>query len=224
MPTVHGNGPFATLRSTAACRIGLRAMTTVAVVVALIAIAPTSGQDAAGGGDGRQLRPQERRLVDIDGSIHRPFDDPQVRAVVLVFVVPDCPISNAYLPELNRLHADYGPRGVRLFLVQVDPQLSVEGAREHAKEYRLRPPVVLDGRHAWVRKLGATVTPEAAVLSPAGQVLYLGRIDDRYPALGKWRAKVTSHDLRDALDAVLAGRPVPRPRTEAVGCDIPDVP
>jgi Redoxin len=209
--------------STAACRIGLW-VTTVAAAVAWISIASARGQDAAGGDDGRHLRPQGRRLVDIDGSIHRPFDDPQVRAVVLVFVVPDCPISNAYLPEVNRLHSAYGPRGVRLFLVQVDPQLSPEGAREHAKEYQLRPPVVLDGRHAWVREVGATITPEAAVLSPAGEVLYLGRIDDRYPALGKRRDQVTSHDLRDALDVILAGRPVPRPRTEAVGCDMPDVP
>jgi hypothetical protein len=162
--------------------------------------------------------------VDIVGSVHRPFDDPQVRAVVLVFVVPDCPISNAYLPELNRLHSDYGSRGVRWFLIQVDPQLSIEDAREHAREYRLRPPVVLDERHVWVRKVGATVTPEAAVLSPAGEVLYLGRIDNRYPHLGKWRAQVTAHDLRDALDAILAGRPVPQPRTEAAGCDIPDIP
>jgi hypothetical protein len=199
-------------------------MTTVATAIALTSIASGSGQDAAGGGDGRSSREQGRRLVDLAGSIHRPFDDPLVRAVVLVFVVPDCPISNAYLPGLNRLHSDYGPRGVRWFLIHVDPQLSIEDAREHAREYQLRPPVVLDKRHVWVRKVGATISPEAAVLSPAGEVLYVGRIDNRYPELGKRRAQITSHDLRDALDAILAGRPVPQERTEAAGCDIPNLP
>jgi hypothetical protein len=55
-------------------------------------------------------------------------------------------------------------------------------------------------------------------------LVYLGRIDNRYVGFGKRREQVTAHDLRDALEAVLAGRPVPRRRTEAVGCDIPDIP
>ncbi len=205
-------------------RIGLLATMTVATGIALMSIIFAGGQTGPGVGDGGKPRPKERELRDIDGTSHRPFDDPEVRAVLLVFVVPDCPIANSYMPEFNRLYADYGPRGVRLFLIQVDPQLSIEGAREHARNYQLRPPVVLDERHAWVRKVGATVTPEAAVLSPAGDLLYVGRIDNRYPELGKRRDQVTAHDLRDALDAVLAGRPVPEPRNKAVGCSIPDLP
>jgi hypothetical protein len=185
---------------------------------------PPAASDHAGGGDGHRLPPRERAIEDIAGLTHRPFGDPRVRAVVLVFLLPDCPISNSYVPELNRLHAEYGSRGVRLFLIEADPQTSVEDAREHARQYQLRPPVVLDGRHAWVRRTGAAVATQAAVLSPAGQVLYLGRIDNRYAAFGKRRVQVTAHDLRAALEAVLAGRPVPRPRTEAVGCDIPDLP
>jgi len=54
-----------------------------------------------------------------------------------------------------------------------------------------------------------------------GERKYLGRIDDLYADLGKRRARATSLDLRDALDAVLADRPVPRPVTQAVGCFIP---
>lgn len=163
-----------------------------------------------------------REFVDIAGVVHHPFDDPQARIVVLVFLVPDCPIANSYAPELNRLQADYESHGVRLFLVQVDKDLSLESAREHARQYRLQAPVVLDTRHEWVQKLGATVTPEVAVLSPAGELLYRGRIDDRYVALGKRRAQVTAHDLRRALDAILDGRKVAEPQTFAVGCPIPN--
>jgi len=143
--------------------------------------------------------------------------------VALVFLVPDCPIANSYAPELNRLLADYEPRGVRLFLIQVDPDLSPERAREHARDYQLRAPVVLDVRHDWARQTGATMTPEVAVLSPAGELLYRGRIDDRYVRLGQRRAQITSHDLRDALDAILEGRPVVTTRTIAVGCPLPNL-
>jgi hypothetical protein len=194
----------------------------LSAVTALISIALGCGQHAPTAANVDSALAQDGRLVDLDGSIHRPFVARNVRAVVLVFIVTDCPIANSYAPELNRLYLEYAPRGARIFLIQADPQLSVEDARRHAREYQLQPPVVLDAQHAWVQKVGATKTPEAAVLSPAGELLYLGRIDDRYADLGKRREQVTSHDLRDALEAVLAGRPVERPRSTAVGCTIPD--
>jgi hypothetical protein len=63
------------------------------------------------------------------------------------------------------------------------------------------------------------------VLDATGEIRYRGRIDNRYEALGRPRRVVTIRDLRDALDAVLAGRPVARPETTALGCYIvhPDV-
>jgi hypothetical protein len=67
---------------------------------------------------------------------------------------------------------------------------------------------------------GANVTPEVAVLSSAGEVLYLGRIDNRIEDFDKRRTVTTEFDLKDALDAVLTGKAVARPRTTAVGCGI----
>jgi hypothetical protein len=169
---------------------------------------------------GRSASPSVE-LVDVEGRVHRPFDDPQVRALLLMFLVPDCPIANSYMPELNRLFADYESRGVRLFVIHVDPDLSVTAARDHARAYGLLAPVVLDAEHVWVRKTGATVTPEAAVLNPAGELLYRGRIDDRFVGLGKRREQVTQYDLRDALDAILRDHPVTHTQTTAIGCPIP---
>jgi AhpC/TSA family len=160
-------------------------------------------------------------LRDVAGVEHHPFTDPAVKAVALVFVLADCPIANGYAPEIHRLCAAYGPRGVRFFLVQVDEDLSSRAAAEHAREYGYTCPVVLDGRRVLVRRAGARMVPEAAVFGPDGERKYLGRIDDLYADLGKRRARATSLDLRDALDAVLADRPVPRPVTQAVGCFIP---
>lgn len=70
------------------------------------------------------------------------------------------------------------------------------------------------------QKWGITVKPEAFVLSSKGELVYLGRIDDRYADFSKRREQVTSHDLCDALEAILAGNPVAKPRIPAIGCDI----
>jgi hypothetical protein len=177
----------------------------------------------AGSAQASDAEEQAIRLVDVSGQEHRPFADPKTKAVALVFILTDCPIANSYAPEWNRLHETFGPRGVRLLLVQVDPSLTAEAARKHAREYQLKPQVILDPRHELVKKAGATKTPEAAVFSAAGKLLYRGRIDDRYVSLGKRRPEATTHDLRDALQAILAGKPVP-PGPEAVGCFIPELP
>src|SRR5215471_17528643 len=108
-------------------------------------------------------------------------------------------------------------------MIPVDPEISSERFRGHARDYDLRMPFSLDPRHEWVERAGATTAPEAAVFSPSGELLYRGRIDDQYAGLGKRRSVVTSHDLRDALEAILAGKPVTPSRTEAIGCPIPDV-
>ena len=140
------------------------------------------------------------------------------RAVVLLFVAHDCPISNAYAPELKRIIARYTPDKIAFCLVYAEPDLSPAAARRHARDYGYTCPWVLDPKHHLVHLAGATVTPEAAVFAPGGRLLYRGRIDDLYYGVGQRRYAVTTHDLRDALDAVLSGRPVPRPRTLAVGC------
>jgi hypothetical protein len=184
------------------------------LTVATVSLAPASAGEPAA---------WRIPLVDVNGVEHRPFADPKLKAVALVFILPDCPIANSYAPEWNRLRASMGSRGVRLFLVQVDPAMTADAAREHAREYQLEPPVLLDPRHELVKMAGAKKSPEAAVISPAGKLLYRGRIDDRYVGLGKRRPETTSHDLYDALEAILAGKPVP-PGAEAVGCFIPKAP
>jgi hypothetical protein len=149
--------------------------------------------------------------------------EPGIKAVALVFILRDCPICNSYIPELNRLHQAFANRGVMLRLVHADPQTTEAESREHAREYQIEPRVILDPQHAKVKWAGATIAPEAAVFSPAGDLLYRGRIDDQYAGLGKRRAQVTSHDLREALEAILVSERVPNPRTEAVGCPIPEL-
>ncbi len=163
-------------------------------------------------------------LTDIDGKTHDMLDASSKRANVLYFITNDCPISNQYAPKINRICDEYAAQGVGCYLVYIDPTLPTDTIRKHLGDYSHDCcPAVHDTEHKLVKRLGAAVTPEAALLSAGGEVLYQGRIDNFYAALGKPRRMVTVHDLRDALEAVLAGEPVANPKTQAVGCFIPDL-
>jgi hypothetical protein len=70
-------------------------------------------------------------------------------------------------------------------------------------------------------RTGVTLTPTAVILSPAGELLYRGRIDNRYLDFGKYRDAGVKPDLRLALDAVVAGNPVAEPFTNPIGCALP---
>ncbi|MBA4064677.1 MAG: hypothetical protein C0501_13375 [Isosphaera sp.] len=143
------------------------------------------------------------------------------KAACVVFVAADCPIANASAPEVARIAAEYGKRGVSFLVAYPVPDLTPADAARHAADYAFGCPATLDRDLSLARRLGATVTPEVVVVSAAGEVVYRGRVDDRYPkAGGKRRENPTTRDLRDALDAVLAGKPVATPWPAAVGCDI----
>ena len=162
-------------------------------------------------------------LRDLDGKERTPLAAAGAKASVLFFVGAECPISNGYAPEIAAVAKDFG-RSVNCFVVHVDSQLSPDDGRKHAKEYGLTVPVLIDAKHQLVAATGVTRVPEVAVVLPDGTVAYRGRIDDLYTGLGKKRPTATRHDLRDALDAVLAGKSVEEPRTKAFGCSIPDLP
>jgi hypothetical protein len=141
---------------------------------------------------------------------------------VLVFTTTDCPISNRYAPEIKRLTELYAGR-VQFRLIYPVPSDSEEKIREHVSRFGYPAPWQRDDQQILVKRTGATVTPEVAVLDARGTMLYRGRIDDRYVAFGKDRPQPTVRDLERSLDAILAGRPVPVAETKAIGCFIPDL-
>jgi len=145
-----------------------------------------------------------------------------INAKVLIFVNNDCPIANRYSPEIRRLHAQYAPRGVAFWLVHSDGEETPVSIREHDREYGLELPTLLDPHHSLVRMAKAEVVPSAAVFGSDGQLVYHGRIDDRFAEIGRERQQPSRHDLQEALEAVLAHRPVVVPATKAVGCYIPN--
>ncbi|HEU4420698.1 MAG TPA: redoxin domain-containing protein [Planctomycetota bacterium] len=161
------------------------------------------------------------QLQDLDGKAHDPLAVGHGAVHVLLFTSHECPIANAYAPTLRELASSWSGTAVRLFVIHVDPDLTVAAARTHARDYELPGSILLDPHHQLARAVGATKTPEAVVLTGSSMV-YRGRIDDQWRALGSRAQDATSHDLRDAVAAALAGRAVAVASTPVVGCLLPE--
>jgi len=185
---------------------------------------PAYWKDAPVGPSKKRSADQSRIFCDLDGQELKPLNVEKMKAHVLLFITTDCPIANGYVPEINALAKHFADAPVRFFAIQVDPELTRAEARKHAKEFGITVPVLLDSKHELVCATGVTHTPEVAVLLADGTIAYRGRIDDRYPSLGKKRPVAGKTELRDAISAIVAGEKVQVPRTEAVGCSIPDLP
>jgi hypothetical protein len=152
----------------------------------------------------------------------RPSRKPTVahRATVYLLLSIHCPISNSYVPTLNRLQMELASERIEFIGVVPGAGASAEEVESHQREYGIRFPVVWDRNHALCRKLGATHTPQAIVVSEDGTTLYSGRIDDRYSDLGQRRPTIQHTDLRDALESIAMGQEIVRTRTEPIGCVI----
>ncbi|MBC8325591.1 MAG: thioredoxin fold domain-containing protein [Verrucomicrobia subdivision 3 bacterium] len=163
-------------------------------------------------------------LPDLRGREITPLRAPgkkNKQPAVLVFTTPDCPVANKMVPEIRRIAKDFNGRA-QFTLVYVDPESTPKTLEQHQTDFALGNIAgVHDRQHRLVRTVGATVTPEVVVVLPDGAIAYRGRINNFYEDFGKPRRVITQHDLRDALTAVLAGRPAPKPRGECIGCFIP---
>lgn len=144
------------------------------------------------------------------------------KVVVLVFVRTDCPVSNRYASTIQKLSAAH--EGKALFwLVYPSKSESAEAIRTHGREYGYKIPSLRDPQKALVKESQAQITPEAAVFDGKGHLVYHGRIDNLYEAIGRARTVATTHELEDAIEAALSGKSVPASSTHAVGCYISDL-
>jgi hypothetical protein len=134
---------------------------------------------------------------------------------VLFFVGPECPVSNFYAPEIERL----GKGTLPAALVYSEPGLPEEILERHASTYRLTLPRLSDADQSLARACRVDRIPTAVVLR-RGEVLYRGRIDDRYTPEGKRRPDVRTRDLEDAIAAVAAGREPAVKETPVFGCPL----
>jgi hypothetical protein len=194
----------------------------VAASFTLAAILATAGGHVAGA-NAAAAAPPTIALRDVDGRSVAPFlaaeNSP---AIVFLFASVDCPVSNRYAPEVQRLHAKFSPENVAFWLVYPNPYDTPEAIRAHVKAFSYPAHALLDPNHDLVKLAQATITPEAAVFDRTRTLVYHGRIDDKFVSLGVERPAPTRRDLFDALTAVMSGRAPAAPSAPAVGCFIAD--
>ncbi len=211
-PTADESDRFSRPSARARSRAGRLAVLLSAIMAAASggATLAESGRDAG----------SEPRALTLDGEVVDPVSASRGAWSVFIFAAADCPISNRYAPEISRIGERYSARGIRFHIVYPGAHVTTHAAREHGTEYGLDLPALIDPELELAERLGMSVTPEVAVLSPEGAVVYRGRIDDRYVAFGRVRPAPRRRDLVEVLDGILAGE-TPEPRTTAaVGCFI----
>lgn len=156
--------------------------------------------------------------TDLNGQSHVLGGSGEHRPVALFFYDPECPISNRYVPRLNELFRQFPKRELDFFAVLSNPLVTAKEALHHHQEYKLQYPVLFDASGTLAQCLQPTHVPEAFVISPQDELLYRGRIDDWFAAVGKPRAKAKHHDFHDAIETVLSGKETAFYKTEPIGC------
>jgi peroxiredoxin len=159
-------------------------------------------------------------LTTLDGATFDLSTLKSQKATVLVFLAPDCPLSQSYVLTLNTLSEQFNAESVQFLGVVAGEWFQQAEIRQFTETYKLRIPALLDRAFELTDALGATKAPEAFALDAAGEVFYKGAIDNWSTDLGQHRAVITEHYLRDALADHLKGQ-IPFTReTPAVGCFI----
>ena len=154
-------------------------------------------------------------LPDYNGSNHSLSQYRDGKGTVLIFVSTQCPVSNAYNERMVKLAAEYQPKGFQFLGINSNKAEEPTELASHAKKNSWNFPVLKDKGNAIADKLGASVTPEVFLLDGEGVLRYHGRIDDSQDP-----AAIKTRDLKDALDAILAGKEIAKTESKAFGCTI----
>lgn len=154
-------------------------------------------------------------------SIHLPAASEGKSLSVFIFLSPECPLSQSYLPLLNSLNEKY-TNNISFYGIIPGKAYSAKIVTEFALKYRVGIPLLIDSSKSLTTYMHATITPEIILLDNKNNLVYKGAVDDLLMDLGKRRVKATSEYLNDAIIQSLGNKAVSVKRTKAVGCRIND--
>ena len=157
------------------------------------------------------------KLADARGKAYTDGDFRDASVLVVAFLGVECPLAKIYGGRLQEVAQKYESKGVRLLGVNANAQDSVTELLAYAQRHQLTFPLLKDVGNRLADELHAERTPEVFVFDRAHQLRYRGRIDDQY-GIGYVRDQPQQQDLIQAIDELLAGRPVSRSKTDAPGC------
>ncbi|MET0649715.1 MAG: thioredoxin family protein [Pyrinomonadaceae bacterium] len=154
-------------------------------------------------------------LPDADGKEHSLASLKGKSGTLILFIATQCPVSNAYNARMQKLADDYRARGVNVVGINSNSTEPAAEVKQHAADKGLNFTILKDAGNQIADRYDAQVTPEAYLLDPSGKLVYQGRIDN-----SRYGYVITSTELRDAIEATLAGKPVEKAEVKAFGCSI----
>jgi len=163
-----------------------------------------------------------QNATQLDGTAFNPLSGTSGKVVVLVFLRTDCPVSNRYAPTLQRISAEFQQQA-QFYLVFPNKSESAQTIKNYVHSFSYKLAALRDAEHSLVKQAHAQITPEAAVFDKQGKLAYHGRIDNLYEDFTRARTAPTTHELEDAIQAVLKDKPFAPAETTAVGCYISDI-
>lgn len=157
------------------------------------------------------------QLRDDSGKTHELYQSAGHKAVVLMIQGNGCPIVRQAIPALREIRDQYQAKGVEFLLLNSNLQDSSESIARESKEFGFDLPILVDSKQAVGEALGVQRTSEVFVIDPKSwKLVYRGPIDDRLSY--ERQRPATNLYLKDALDAIVAGRPVKVAQADGVGC------
>jgi peroxiredoxin len=154
-------------------------------------------------------------LPDVDGKEHSLASLKGKSGTVVIFIATQCPVSNAYNERMQKLSEEYRAKGINVVGINSNVKELSPEVKQHAADKGLTFTILKDTGNQIADRFDAQVTPEAYLLDASGKLVYRGRIDNSKAADG-----VTASELRDAIEATLAGKPVEKSEVKAFGCSI----
>ena len=160
-------------------------------------------------------------LHDFRGKLHSLDDYASSKVVVVAFLGTECPLARLYAPRLEELHREFSEHDVAFLGIDSNRQDSITEMAHFARVHGVTFPLLKDTGNVVADRFGALRNPQVFVLDEQRVVRYFGRVDDQYglgASTGYARPEVKRRDLAEAIQEVLAGKPVSVPITTAVGC------
>ena len=157
---------------------------------------------------------------DDKGKTYRLYELEKKKAIVLVFLCFECPVSNSYVAPLSEMAREFEKFGVTLWGLTTNDDETPADVAKQAKKFDLAFPVFKDERIRAAHALKADFTPEVFVLDGEFTLQYRGRIDNMYSDRLKKHKEITEHNLRQVIAELVTGRPVSVQATQAIGCKI----
>lgn len=154
-------------------------------------------------------------LPDVDGKEHKLSALRGTKGTALIFISVQCPVSNDYNERMAQLAADYKAKGINVVGINSNKAEMPDAIKTHAKEKNLSFTILKDSGNKIADRMNAQFTPEVFLLDANNKLVYHGRIDN-----SRKGDAITATELRDAMNAVIAGQAVATPETKAFGCSI----